>query len=387
MTSVLQRKELEASPLADLHAIASELGMEGFRSMRKADLIGAILSEQGGEEAEGSGQRAGAQPVEVDTESLDQPEGLTPDVPPEPPEVEAEAEPDPDRQPEEAEREPVEEEPEVVDKPVTEEETASGVLDILPNGSGFVRMSGEGHSAGDVYISPAQIRRCELRAGDEVSGPVRPPRRNERHPSLVRVETVNGADAEPPEQRPHFNELTPVFPRERLQGPKAFKDAPFGRGSRVAVAGAPGAGATALLREVAAQLAEQHPELELQVALVGARPEEPGEWRAAGKVPVVGGSFDGPHDAEVQAAELAVERAKRAAERGAHAALIVDSLEALPLGAQRRVFGAGRATEEAGSVTVIAAVGLAVEPLRWATTRVVLDPPPPSGTLRAELLG
>jgi transcription termination factor Rho len=364
---VLQRKELEASPLADLHAIASELGVEGFRSMRKPDLIGAILSEQGGDDEPGQLEQA--------------------DGPPEPAEVEAEAEPDPDPELDEAEREPVEEEPEVVDEPVTEEETASGVLDILPNGSGFVRVGGEGQSADDVYISPAQIRRCELRAGDEVSGPVRPPRRNERHPSLVRVETVNGADAEPPEQRPHFDELTPVYPRERLEAPKAFEAAPFGKGSRVAVAGPPGAGATTLLREVAAALAEKHPDLELQVALVGARPEEPREWRAEATGPVLGGALDSPHDAQVQAAELAVERAKRAAERGAHAALIVDSLEALPAAAQRRVFGAGRATEEGGSVTVIAAIGLAVDPLRWATTRLALDPPPPTGTLRADLLG
>jgi transcription termination factor Rho len=382
--SVLQRKELEASPLADLHAIAAELGVEGFRGKRKAELIGAILNEQGGEAEDES------QPVEVDTDDgSDQPEELEPepdDGPPEPPEVEAEAEPDPDPEPEEADHEPVEEEPEDAREPITEEETASGVLDILPNGSGFVRVTGEGQTPGDVYISPAQIRRCELRAGDEVSGPVRPPRRNERHPSLVRVETVNGGDAEPPEQRPLFSDLTPVFPREKLEGPKAFKDAPFGKGSRVAVSGAPGAGATTALREIVATLAKKHPDLELQVVLAGVRPEEPAEWRAEGHAPVFGGSFDSSPESQTQAAELAVERAKRAAERGAHAAIVIDSLEALPAGAQRRVFGAGRATEEAGSVTVIAATGLAPEPLRWATTCVTLDPPAPSGTVRADLL-
>jgi transcription termination factor Rho len=340
--------------------------------MRKADLIGAILSEQGGDGAEEPGET----PVEVETdEEADQPEELEPDDgPPEPPEVEAEAEPDPDPEPEEADHEPVEEEPEDAREPLTEEETASGVLDILPNGSGFVRVGGAGQSPGDVYISPAQIRRCELRAGDDVSGPVRPPRRNERHPSLVRVEKVNGADAEPPEQRPLFADLTPVFPHERLEAPKLLKDAPFGKGSRVAIAGAPGSGATALLREIVETLAGKHPDLELQVVL-------------AGNAPVTGGSFDSSPDIQAQAADLAVERAKRAAERGAHAALIVDSLAALPAGAQRRVFGAGRATEEAGSVTVIAAVGLAPEALGWATTRVVLESPTPTGTVRADLLG
>src|SRR3954469_14075199 len=371
--SVLQRKELEASPLADLHAIASELGVEGFRGMRKADLIKAILSEQ--DDADG-----GETPVEVETdEAAEQPEELEP-------EPEEEPAPEEEAEPEEPEPAPVEED-EDEEEPPSDEPTATGVLDILPNGSGFVRMGSNGQSADDVYISPAQIRRCELRAGDELSGPVRPPRRNERHPSLVRVETVNGADAEPPEERPLFTELTPVYPSVRLEAPKAMKEVPFGKGSRVAIAGPPGAGATRLLREVSAALAKEHPELEVQVVLCGARPEEPAEWRADGHAPVSGGSFDSSPEAQTQAAELAIERCKRAAERGAHAALIVDSLELLSAGAQRRVFGAGRATGEAGSVTVIAAVGLAVEPLRWATTRVVLDPPSPSGTLRADLLG
>jgi transcription termination factor Rho len=358
--SVLQRKELEASPLADLHAIASELGVEGFRGMRKKDLIAAILSEQGDGDAEPE-----ETPVEVEVdEPADQPEELEPE------------EPEPD---------PVEEEPEE-DEPPSDEEIATGVLDILPNGSGFLRVDVGGQSAGDVYISPAQIRRCELRAGDEVSGPVRPPRRNERHPSLVRVETVNGADAEPPEERPLFSDLTAVFPTQKLEAPKELKDAPFGRGSRVAIAGPPGAGATALLREIVATLAEKHSDLELQVVLCGARPEEPAEWLSGGHAPVTGGSFDHSPESQTQAAELAIERAKRAAERGGHAAVVVDSLELLPAGAQRRVFGAGRATQEAGSVTVIAAIGMAVEPLRWATTRVVLEPQSPTATLRADLL-
>ena len=130
------------------------------------------------------------------------------------------------------------------------------MLDILANGSGFLRLDPAGQSRDDVYVSPAQIRRCELRAGDEVSGPVRPPRRNERHPSLVRVETVNGGDAEPPEERPWFGDLTPVFPRERLTAPAAFDAAPFGKGSRVAVAGPPGAGATHAAARAGEALAE-----------------------------------------------------------------------------------------------------------------------------------
>src|SRR4051794_32994717 len=300
--AVLQRKELEESPLADLHAIASELSIESYRGLRKAALIGAILEAQGGE-----GEEAEPEPDE-------------------PVEAEAEA---PD---------PVEEEPEVEEEPLTEEETATGVLDVLPNGSGFVRVDTDtaGQTRDDVYISPAQIRRVELRAGDAVSGPVRPPRRNERHPSLVRVETVNGNPAEPPEERPRFDDLTPVFPTQRLEGPAALGDVAFGRGSRVAIGGPPGAGATTLLRELAALLADKHSDIELAVTLAGVRPEEVTEWRGAAQAPVSGGSFDRSTDSQAQAAELATERAKRVVERGGHAALVVDSLESLPPAVQRR---------------------------------------------------
>jgi transcription termination factor Rho len=372
--SVLRRSELDDSPLADLHAIAVELGLEGYRAMRREDLVKAILGAQG----EGNGDDPEPEP-EVDVADGPAEPGAAEDAPAT--EEDEAPEPEQDQRPAPA----GEEEPEVVDRPITEEETASGMLDILPNGSGFLRVGENGQSSGDVYVSPAQIRRCELRAGDQVSGPLRPPRRNERHPSLVRIEKVNGADAEPPEQRPLFDELRSVFPSQRLDGPEGVV---FGRGSRVAVGGAPGAGATTLLREFVAKLGEGYPEIELQVVLVGVRPEEAAEWRAEAKAPVSGGSFDSSPDAQAQAAELAVERAKRNAERGGHAAVVIDRLDALPAGAQRRVFGAGRATEEGGTVTVVAATGSAEEPLRWATTRVVLAAPDAgAATLRADSLG
>jgi transcription termination factor Rho len=359
--AVLQRSELESSPLADLHAIASELGLEGFRAKRKDDLIGAILAAQGGEEA----------PADLD-------------------------EPEPDEVPSDealerapAEEEVVEEEPEVEEE-ISDEEIATGVLDVLANGSGFLRLDPAGQSREDVYVSPAQIRRCELRAGDEVSGPVRPPRRNERHPSLIRVETVNGAEAEPPEERPWFGDLVPSFASERLAAPAAFDAAPFGKGSRVAVAGPPGAGASTVLGELASTLAERHPDVDVQIVLAGVRPEEVGAWRAGGQ-PVVGGSFERSPEAQAQAAELAVERAKRHVERGGHAAVLIDALDALPPGIRRRLFGAARATEEGGTLTVVAATGDDRDALRWATTRLVLERAgrvvaEASGTLAADRL-
>ena len=352
--AVLQRKELESSPLADLHAIASELGLEGFRSKRKADLIGAILDAQGGEAPE---------PADDEPELEPEPE---PDEVPSEESLEGPAEPE-DESPGEGELDVVEEEPEVEEDEASDEEILTGTLDILANGSGFLRLDPTGQSRDDVYVSPAQIRRCELRSGDEVSGPVRPPRRNERHPSLIRVETVNGGDAEPPEQRPWFGELTPVFPTENLG---ELKGVSYGKGSRVAIVGPSGAGATTLLREAVTALPE---DLSVQIVLAGVRPEEIAAWRELGP-PVVGGSFERSPEAQAQAAELAVERAKRQVERGGHAAVVIDSLQALPPGTRRRVFGAGRATEEGGTLTILAAGGEDHELLRWATARVVLPP-------------
>jgi transcription termination factor Rho len=392
---VLQRSELESSPLADLHAIASELGLEGFRGMRKDDLIGAILAAQGGEAApEPEDER---EPDEREPDEVPSDEALEPAFAGEPQEdeepageeaeeeveeAEAEAEEDveePAAVTEEAEatvdegEEVVEEEPEVEEE-VSDEEISTGALDVLANGSGFLRLDPAGQSREDVYVSPAQIRRCELRAGDEVSGPVRPPRRNERHPSLVRVETVNGADAEPPEERPWFGDLTPVLPTERLAAPAAFDSAPFGKGSRVAIGGPPGAGATTLLVETARTLADRYPEMNVQVVLAGVRPEEVTGWREAGFEPV-GGSFERSPEAQAQAAELAVERAKRLVERGGHSAVVIDALDALPPGVRRRLFGAARATEEGGTLTIAAATGDDREALRWASTRLVLGGP------------
>jgi transcription termination factor Rho len=373
--AVLQRNELESSPLADLHAIASELGLEGFRTKRKDDLIGAILATQGGDEPESAVAEEEREPDEVPSEEALEPAPFAgepeEDEEPEAEEEEPSAEDEIEAAAGEAEAEVVEEEPEVEER-VSDEESSTGVLDVLSNGSGFLRLDPAGQSRDDVYVSPAQIRRCELRAGDEVSGPVRSPRRNERHPSLVRVETVNGGDAEPPEERPWFGDLTPVFPSERLSAPAAFDAAPFGKGSRVAVGGPPGAGASTVLLDVARTLADRYPDMSLQVVLAGVRPEELAAWREGGQ-PVVGGSFERSPEAQAQAAELAVERAKRQVERGGHAAVVIDALDALPPGVRRRLFGAARATEEGGTLTVVAATGDDREVLRWASTRLVLE--------------
>ena len=382
---VLDRKELEESPLSDLHAIASELGIEGYRRLRREELIDALAGDGGG----GAADKPKPKP-----RSRSKPKAAEEDEEKAPPRRRARRtrQPRAEETPKAAERDEDSE-----DDSDAETEVREGVLDILPNGSGFMRPDAFVHSRDDVYVSPAQIRRCELRAGDQIEGPVRSPRRNERHPSLVRVDKVNGGEAEQPAGRPRFEELTPVFATQALTSPDGLDATPFGRGSRVAVGGPSGSGITTLLRRIALSLAAAHPDVELTVLLAGVRPEEVTEWKRDSEVTVVGGGFDRSMDEQSQIAEAVVERAKRRAESGAHAAIVLDSLDALPPAVARRVFGAARCLEEGGSVTVVASTGMAGEPQRLATTRIVLeagdpDPHPPalaqvSGTLRADRLG
>src|SRR3954454_18158994 len=415
--SVLDPRELEASPLADLHALASELGLEGFRRLRKQELIKQIVAAQGGEVAstddepevalyeDGSAEpEAGddeySAPGAVEDDQEDVHEGSTADVPrdyQEPmPNWEQEREEAPAKE-QEREEEPGKEderEEEPAGEDEREEDLRNGILDVLPNGSGFLRAEPHRQSREDVYVSPAQIRRCELRPGDEVSGPVRPPRRNERHPSLVRVATVNGQDADAPSERARFTTLAATWPTERLGGPSALADTPYGKGSRVAIGGPPGSGATYLLREAVKVLRDRHSELDVIIVLAGARPEEAGDWSELG-VEVAGGSYDGAFEEQGQIAELAVQRAKRSVESGKDVVVVIDSLDALPPSTARRVFGAGRNAVDAGSLTVLASTGTSAEPHRMATTHITLEPregddtrvAAGSGTLRRELLG
>jgi transcription termination factor Rho len=407
--SVLDPRELQASPLADLHALAAELGMEGFRRLRKEELIKQIVTAQGGEmpepateEADGdteaslygdaaaeaddpAGDYRAPGTVEDDDEDLH--EGSTSDVP------RSYQEPMPNWEQEKDESVSAADEERDEPEEEREEDLRSGILDVLPNGSGFIRAEPYRQSREDVYVSPAQIRRCELRPGDEVSGPVRPPRRNERHPSLVRVATVNGQDADAPAERSRFDGMSAAWPSERLAGPGALADTPFGKGSRVAIGGPPGAGASFLLREAVKVLRERHSELEVIVVLAGARPEEAADWAGLG-VEVAGGSYDDSFEEQAQVAELAVQRAKRSVESGKDIVVVVDSLDVLPPATARRVFGAGRNAQDGGSLTILAATGTSAEPHRMATTHITLEPregdqprvAPGSGTLRRDLL-
>jgi transcription termination factor Rho len=386
--TVLHRDALEASPLADLHAIASELGIDGFRRLRKGDLIDRILRDS---DADADGDDGGGVAEEVVDEAAEE-EGARPKR----------------RRGsrggrgrsvrDEADRDEGEEADEGAER---RDETVEGVVELLGNGSGFVRVSPPEPSDGDVYISAAQVRRCELVSGDRVSGPVRKPRRSERYPSLVRVDTINGAPAEEVAEGTPYDELPCAFPSARLElgsdDPtlKAIEWlTPIGRGSRVAIVGGALAGKTETLRRLAAALAGVEG-LELSLVLTGVRPEEAAEWKAGPIAPAAALTLAAGADAQAQALERAIETAQRIAARGGHAVVLVDTLDGIAPAVARRALAAARAIVDGGSLTIIATAG---SPLGGETTVIGLDATRTaarnfpaldlraSGTLRPELL-
>jgi transcription termination factor Rho len=247
-------------------------------------------------------------------------------------------------------------------------EEVSGVLDRLPQGYGFLRLHGLEPAEGDVYVSASQIRRCELRPGDEVSGPARAPRRGEHHRALVRVGSVNGQ--EPEGERTTFEDLTPVAPHRRLALGESGEPiaravdaiAPLALGQRVLILAEPRSGRTTLLRAIAASLSGG--DVRLRVLLADERPEEVTEWRRSlPEAEIVPAPADQEPADQVRAAELAIGNAKRRAEAGEDVVVIIDSLSRLALGYRdpnrvKRLFGAGRelAEEGSGSLTLIATV-------------------------------
>jgi transcription termination factor Rho len=400
--SVLDRSALEASPLADLHAIATELGLDGFRRMRKADLVDAILARGGGEQApdeepaadEGADDDADRPARRPRTRGGRGGRGRTRDR------GRDAAEPSDDEEaPKPARarargRDADDEDARPArrggrgrgrgagadagdDEDAGEERVVAGTIELLGNGSGFLRLSPPDPSDEDVYVSAAQVRRCELVSGDVVAGPMRPPRRSERYPSLVRVETINGLPADEVAEGTRYDDLPASFPSERLtlggEDPtvKAIEFlTPIGKGSRVAIVGAARAGKTETLRRLAGALSGQDG-LEVSLVLAGARPEEVSEW-STGPVPPAGvAPLAASGDVLGQVIEQAVEQGKRVAARGGDAVVLIDSLEGVAPTAARRALAAARNIVDGGSLTVIAT---APAPLGGETTVIALDP-------------
>ena len=393
--SIISPADLEASPLADLHALASALTIDGFRRLRKEELIDAILARQGAappKRARRPRAAAAAEPepeAEATVASEDEDEEESDERPARSRRsrrggrgrsreggAAAGAAEDPSSPREEADA-------------TAGDRLAEGVVELLGNGSGFLRISAGEVSDDDVYISAAQARRCELVAGDRISGPIRPARRSERHPSLIRVDTINGVPAEEAVVGTRIEEIDVDFPTEAFTlGAELDALPPFGRGSRVLIAGPPRSGRSVLIQKIAAALAGVDG-IDLELVAVGVRPEELTEYKALEPATSTGLSFAASADAQESAVEQAAERGRRIALRGGNAVLLIDTLDGLGHAASRRALAAARNLRGAGSLTVIAT---ARAPLAGETTTIALLPgggvdEAGSGTLRAELLG
>jgi transcription termination factor Rho len=252
-----------------------------------------------------------------------------------------------------------------------------------------------------VYISAAQVRRCELVSGDRVGGPVRTPRRSERYSSLVRIDTINGEPADSVAEGTRYDDLPVSYPNERL----AFdsEDAtlkaiewltPLGRGSRAVIVGAAHAGKTETLRRILGALAGREG-LEPTLVLAGVRPEEITEWQQGPVAPAATLSFAASPDAQGQVVEAVIETAKRIAARGGNAIVLIDGLDGMHPHTARKVLAAARNLTDGGSLTVIATAArpfggettvIALDAMRASTGQLPALDLVSSGTLKPELL-
>lgn len=263
-------------------------------------------------------------------------------------------------------------------------EIRGGILEIQNEGIGFLRQNFQMHPE-DVYISQAQLRRYDLRNGDQVIGLCRPPRESERHYGLVKVETINGKTPEENRGRKTFESMTPIFPNRRFDlenknGGLASRlinlIAPIGAGQRGMIVSPPKAGKTTIMKQIANAISTSNPEVHLIIALIGERPEEVTDMDRSVEAEVVASTFDEPVAQHVRTAEMTLERAKRLVENGKDVVILMDSLTRLaraynmvvnPSGRTlsggmdpsalyppKRFFGAARNLEEGGSLTIIA---------------------------------
>jgi transcription termination factor Rho len=264
--------------------------------------------------------------------------------------------------------------------------SGSGVLEILPDGFGFLRAVDYNYlpSPDDIYISPSQIRRFNLKTGDTISGEVRPPKEGEKYFALLKVDTVNMESPEQARDKILFDNLTPLYPLEKLNlefDPKNYSTrtldlfAPIGKGQRGLIVSPPRAGKTVLLQDIAHSIAANHPEVVLMVLLIDERPEEVTDMQRSVAGEVIASTFDEPASFHVQVAEMVIEKAKRLVEHKKDVVILLDSITRLArayntvvppsgkvlsggvdsnaLHKPKRFFGAARNIENGGSLTII----------------------------------
>lgn len=263
--------------------------------------------------------------------------------------------------------------------------SASGVLEVLPDGYGFLRPFAYVPSQDDIYVSPSQIRKFDMKTGDKVAGQVRPPKDNERFFALLKVETVNGFPPDDASKRIHFDSLTPLHPNERFRLETITSElgtrmidliCPVGKGQRGLIVAPPKAGKTVLLQKIANAITKNHPEVELMILLIDERPEEVTDMQRSVNAEVTGSTFDEPPENHVKVADMVLERARRLVEHKLDVVILLDSLTRLSrahnlvvpqsgrtlsggldpaaLHKPKRFFGAARNIEEGGSLTILA---------------------------------
>ncbi|MGI8909991.1 MAG: transcription termination factor Rho [Rubrobacteraceae bacterium] len=395
---------LERKRLSDLHQIASQLGIEQYRKYRKpelAEMIYKVATEQA------TDQRASRDNGGAAGDTVTMPEAPAANgaaEAPAPPETEAPitdgssaagaGQTSPQRAPERSREQRTEprRRQERQDRPDRQERQErdgneqSGILDVLPDGFGFLRTGGYSQSKGDVYVSTSQIKRFNLRRGDHVIGQIRPARDGEKYPALVRIEEVNGNEPQKGRWRPNFDDLTPLYPNERLRlewkpndiAPRVIDlVAPIGKGQRGMIVSPPKAGKTTIMQQIAGSIASNYPEVKLMVLLADERPEEVTDWkRSIPEAEVVASTFDQPADNHIAVAELVLERVKRLVEEGQDVVVLLDGITRLSraynlaapasgrilsggvdsaaLYPPKKFFGAARNIENGGSLTVLA---------------------------------
>jgi transcription termination factor Rho len=400
-----ERSTLERKRLSDLHQIASQLGIKQYRKYRKpelAEMIYKVATEQAASQQNETTTNGGAaatatQEAPVTTED---PNGAT-ETPVAAPvdgfgeadtnlatteQVERQRQERGRRDRKNGRQDRRQEQRGDRDGKGGEENVQSGILDVLPDGFGFLRTGGYSQSKGDVYVSTSQIKRFNLRRGDYIVGQIRPAREGEKYPAMVRIETVNGQEPQKGRWRPNFDDLTPLYPLERLRlewkpndiAPRVIDlVAPIGKGQRGMVVSPPKAGKTTILKQIAQSIAANYPETKLFVVLADERPEEVTDWqRSVEEAEVVASTFDQPADNHIAVAELVLERVKRLVEEGEDVVVLLDGITRLSraynlaapasgrilsggvdsaaLYPPKKFFGAARNIENGGSLTIIA---------------------------------
>lgn len=347
----LDYQVLKEKKLDDLRVIARTIGINGVTKYRKNDLINLII-EKAKEDNHAEEEKA-EEDKKIDIEDINL--KVLPDK--------------------------VSEEIQVMD----DINSAEGILDIHTDGYGFMRSDNYLSGDEDIYVSPSQIRKFKLKTGDKVFGITRPPKSGEKYKALLYVKSVNDMDPETCNRRPDFDELTPIYPRERLRLETIPSElstrvidliSPIGKGQRGMIVSPPKAGKTTLLKKVANSIAENYPEIEIIVLLIDERPEEVTDMQRSVKGDVVYSTFDELPRHHTKVAEIVLERAKRLVEHGKDVVVLLDSITRLAraynltipatgrtlsggldpgaLHRPKRFFGAARNIEEGGSLTILA---------------------------------